>query len=148
MAVALAKDAAATYNPFGSPAASLGSPAKAIAGDPLSSWSFKLDPSTAGATMVGLAITLKPAQSVSAITLTTGSPGMSVEFYGAAGALPALITDAGWVHLATRASIDAQSTVTVDRHGTKFDHLLIWVTHAPPGVNAGSLTISDVSVTG
>jgi hypothetical protein len=138
----------AAYNPYGAPAASFGSAAKAVRGDPLSSWTYKLDPATGGVTKAGLAINLKPARSVKAIALTTGSPGMTVEFYGAVGSLPALITDPGWVHLASRGSIDPQATVALDAQGKKFDYLLIWITHAPPGVNAGALTLSDVSVVG
>jgi hypothetical protein len=146
--IRLGSNAASTYDPYGVASASFGTAAKATDGDPLSSWTYKLDPSTAGATRVGLVIDLKSAQHVRTITLTTGSPGMTVEFYGTMGTPPTSITDAAWVHLASRPSIDAQATVPLGAPSRTFDHLLIWITHAPPGVNAGSLSVSDVSVTG
>jgi putative peptidoglycan lipid II flippase len=146
--IALASGAATTYNPYGLPATSFGYPAKAIDGDPLRSWTYQLDPSTQGATEVGLAIDLSTPQTVREITLATGSPGMTVEFYGAASALPATITTPGWVHLATRRSIDAQTTVALASKGQKLDYVLVWITHAPAGVNAGALSLSDVSVAG
>ena len=146
--ISLGASDASTYNPYGLPSTSFGAPAKALAGNPLSSWTYRLDPSTQGATHAGLVVRLKPAQQVGSITLTSGSPGMKVEFYGASGALPTLITDPGWVHLASRTSIDAESTVGLGTRSEKLDYLLVWITHAPPGVNAGALTISALSLKG
>jgi hypothetical protein len=144
----VAGKALTAYDPYGAPASSLGSPARAIAGDPLTSWTYKLDPATGGATRIGLAIALGTPRSVTAISLTTGSPGMTVEFYGTAGRLPAAITDPAWVHLASRAELPAQSTIALGAGERRFDYLLIWITHAPPGVNAGALSVSGVSVAG
>jgi hypothetical protein len=136
----------ATYDPYGSPAASFGAPSKAVDGNPSTSWTYQLDPSTAGATKAGLVVDLKPAQAVEAIILATTSPGMTVEVYGAVGTLPTRIGDPAWIHLASRSDIKAQARLDLSAHGHEFDHLLIWITHAPPGVNAGALTISELSV--
>jgi hypothetical protein len=147
-AIPLSAGSITTYNPFGAPAASLGSPARAIDGNPLTSWTYRLDASAAGRTMVGLMISLNTPRQVRAITLATATPGMSVEFYGATGSPPASITDPGWLHLTSRPSIAASATVTLPNVGKKLDCLLIWVTAAPPGVTVGSLGISELSVRG
>jgi hypothetical protein len=147
-AVKLADGAVQDYNPYGAVAGRLGNPAKATDGDPLTAWTYKLDPATDGATKVGLAIRLTPAEQVSRVTLATASPGMSVELYGAQGQLPATITAPGWLHLASRADIDPDITIDVNPEGKKFDYLLVWITHAPTGVNAGDLSISELSVDG
>ncbi|MEA2371076.1 MAG: hypothetical protein QOH12_1470 [Solirubrobacteraceae bacterium] len=146
--IPLGSAAAVTYNPYGAPAASFGAAGKAITGDPLRSWTYRLDPSSRGATRVGLVLDLNSPQRVSSITLSSGSPGMAVEFYGAPGPLPGLITDPAWVHLASRGSVDPRVTVRLGSRDKSFAHILIWITHAPPGVNAGALSISDVSLTG
>jgi hypothetical protein len=146
--IRLAAGGAATYNPYGAPAGSFGAAAKAIGGNPLSSWTYRLDPSSGGATKVGLVVDLRSAERIGSITLSTGSPGMAVEFYGASGPLPGTITDRAWVHLASRTAIGPQMTVGLGARDKSFDHVLIWITHAPPGVNAGALSISDVSLTG
>lgn len=139
--------AATTYNPYGAPASSFSPAAKALAGNPMTVWTYKLDPAADGATNVGVGLDLGSPRSVTAIRLATESPGMSVEFYGATGAPPATITASGWVHLASRASLAPQARVALDARGQRFDYLLIWITHAPPGVNAGALSISGLSVT-
>lgn len=144
--IPLPPDAGASYNPYGLAATSLGAPAKALDSNPLTSWTLKLDPRTDGATNAGLLIDLEPAEPVRSIRLATGSPGMRVEFYGAQGSLPASITASGWEHLASRASIAPQAAVEVNSRGTKFDHLLVWIAHAPPGVNAGELDIAELSL--
>jgi hypothetical protein len=144
--IPLAPDAGASYNPYGLAATSLGAPAKALDSNPLTSWTLELDPRTDGATNAGLVIDLKPAEPVRSITLVTGSPGMRVEFYGAQGSLPASITASGWEHLASRASIAPQAAVKVNSRGTRFDRLLVWIAHAPPGVNAGALDIAELSL--
>lgn len=146
MAIPLAGDAASTYNPYGAPAASFGAAAKAVAGNPRTSWTYKLDPRNGGVTKVGLAIAVKPARTVTAISLTTGSPGMAVEFYGTAGPLPTSITDPAWKHLGGRESIDPQARVALRSQDAKFDYVLVWITHAPPLVNAGVLSLAALSL--
>jgi hypothetical protein len=144
----IGKDDVSTYNSAGLAAASFNSPADAVDGDPSTSWSYQLDPRTAGATNVGLAVKIKPARRLSSITLATATPGMTVELYGATGALPATITDPLWVHIATRGHLAASMTVPLDSQPEAFDYLLIWITHAPPGVNTGVVGVSNLSITG
>ncbi len=144
--ILLDTDAASTYNPYSLPTASFGDPAKAIDGDTSTSWTYQLDPTTAGKTLLGLAIDLKSKQKVRALTFATTTPGMTVEFYGAAGAEPVSITDPAWIHLANRRQIKASTTIALKTQGKAFDHLLVWITHAPVGMTSGTLGISELSV--
>lgn len=144
--ILLDTDAASTYNPYSLDPAGFGSPARAIDGDPTTAWTYQLDTSTGGKTLVGLAINLKSAQKVRAITLATPTPGMTVEFYGATGPQPVSITDPAWLHIANRRNIKAQATVSLKATGKGFDYLLVWITHAPPGVTAGTVGVSELSV--
>jgi hypothetical protein len=83
---------------------------------------------------------------VKAIEITTPSPGMSVEFYGASGAEPVSIIDPGWQHLANRRGIKAHTTVSLRSQGKAFDFLLVWITHAPSNVTTGTVGVSELSV--
>jgi hypothetical protein len=145
--ILLDTDAASTYNPYSLPPAGFGDPAKAIDGDPQTIWTYQLDPTTAGKTLVGLAINLKSKQKVRSMTITTATPGIKVEFYGATESQePVSITDPGWLHLATRSSLKAQATVNLSTGGKAFEYLLVWITHAPAGVTGGQIGISELTV--
>ena len=145
--ILLDTDAASTYNPYSLPPGGFGDPAKAIDGDSQTTWTYQLDPTTAGKTLVGLAINLKSKQTVRSITVATPSPGMTVEFYGATGSeLPVSITDPGWAHLATRTGIKGQTTVTLKTPAKGLHYLLVWITHAPSGVTTGTVGVSELSV--
>jgi hypothetical protein len=145
--ILLDTDAATTYNPYSLPPGGFGDPAKAIDGDPQTTWTYQLDPTTAGKTLVGLAINLKSRQKVRSMTITTATPGVKVEFYGATESQePVSITDPGWLHLATRSSLKAQSTVRLNTAGKALDYLLVWITHAPSGVTGGAIGISELTV--
>jgi hypothetical protein len=145
--ILLDTDAATTYNPYSLPAGGFGDPAKAIDGDGQTTWTYQLDSSTSGKTLVGLAINLKSKQTVRSITIATPSPGMTVEFYGATGSeLPVSITDPGWAHLATRTAITGQTTVKLRSAAKGLHYLLVWITHAPSGVTTGTLGVSELSV--
>ncbi|MEA2373358.1 MAG: hypothetical protein QOH12_3752, partial [Solirubrobacteraceae bacterium] len=145
--ILLDTDAATTYNPYSLPPGGFGDPAKAIDGDGQTTWTYQLDSSTSGKTLVGLAINLKSKQTVRSITIATPSPGMTVEFYGATGSeLPVSITDPGWAHLATRTAITGQTTVKLRSAAKGLHYLLVWITHAPSGVTTGTLGVSELSV--
>jgi hypothetical protein len=144
--ILLDTDAAATYNPYGLPTASFSDPAKAIDGDTTTSWTYQLDPGTAGKTLFGLAINLKSKQKVRALDFATTTPGMTVEFYGATGAEPVSITDPAWIHLANRRQIKASTSISLKGGGKAFDYLLVWITHAPAGMTQGTLGVSELSV--
>ena len=148
-AIVLDTDAATTYNPYSLPATSFTDPAKAIDGAPDTAWTYKLDPATAGKTLVGLMIDMKAPQPARAIKITSLSPGMTVEFYGATGTTPPVsIIAAGWVHLANRRAIKPSTTIALKTQGKSFRYLLVWITHAPTGVTAGTVGVSELSVSG
>jgi hypothetical protein len=145
--ILLDTDAATIYNPYNLAASSFTDPAKAIDGDPDTAWDYQLDPTDAGKTLVGLTIDLKTPQAAKAIKITTLSPGMTVEFYGATGSsVPPAITSPGWVHLANRKAIKPSTTVVLKTEGKSYRYLLVWITHAPAGVTAGTVGISELSV--
>ncbi len=146
-AIALDADAASIYNPGGAPAASFGRASKAIDGNPLTAWSFKLDRATAGVTSAGVALDLSSARRVAAIKIDTTTPGMTIAVYGAEDKLPATIDDPAWVKLAGRASTPTSATLELDADDRKLRHVLVLVTRAPPGVNIGSVTICELSIT-
>jgi hypothetical protein len=146
-AILLDTDAASTYNPYSLPTSSFADPAKAIDGDLTTSWTYQLDPTSAGKTLVGVAIDLKAPQAVRAIKITTPTPGMTVEFYGVTGSSePSSITDPAWLHLANRRAIKPSTSVILKTQGKSFRYLLVWITHAPSGVTAGTVGISEISV--
>ncbi len=145
--IVLDTDAATTYNPYSLPATSFTDPAKAIDGSTDTAWTYKLDPATAGKTLVGLTIDMKALQPARAIKVTSLTPGMTVEFYGATGSIaPVSIIAPGWVHLANRRAIKPSTTIALKTQGKSFRFLLVWITHAPAGVTAGTVGISELSV--
>jgi hypothetical protein len=146
-AILLDTDAASTYNPYNLAASSFSDPAQAIDGDPDTAWTYQLDPTTNGKTLVGVIVDLKTPQAARAIKITTLSPGMTVEFYGStASTAPVSITDPAWLHLANRRAIKPSTTIVLKTQGKSLRYLLVWLTHAPAGVTAGSVGISELSV--
>jgi hypothetical protein len=145
--IVLDTDAATTYNPYSLPATSFTDPAKAIDGAPDTGWAYRLDPASAGKTLVGLMIDMKTPQPARAIKIISLSSGMTVEFYGASGSTaPVSIIAPGWVHLANRRAIKPSTTIALKTQGKSFRYLLDWITHAPSGVTAGTIGISELSV--
>ncbi len=99
-ALMLDTNAAATYNPYNYSAANFGDPSLAIDGDPSTGWTALVEPSVAPKLAEGLVIDLNTARKLSAVALTTSTPGMTVQVYGASAAtLPSSITDPAWVAL-------------------------------------------------
>ncbi len=99
-ALLLDTNAASTYNPYNYPAGNFGDPSLAIDGDPTTGWTALVEPSVAPKLAEGLAIDLNTARKLSAVALTTSTPGMTVQVYGSnAPALPSSITDPTWVAL-------------------------------------------------
>ena len=144
--ISVPTSAAKTFNPSSAPAASFGKAANAVDGNPLTSWTYKLSQAAAGVTNAGLVIKLTE-QHLKSVTITTDTPGMSVAFYGAVGKEPAAVTDPGWLKLATSSEIPTSTTVALSTRGRAFDYFLVLVTHAPPGVNVGTVDISGLSLT-
>ncbi len=132
-AILLDTDAAATYNPYGYPASEFGDPSLAIDGDASTAWTAQVNPAVAPKMAEGLVIDLKSARRLSAITLITATPGMSVQVYGANGhTLPSSITDPAWVELSPYRVTHKHNVQIKLRDSTKaFRFVTLWISKAP-----------------
>jgi hypothetical protein len=132
-AIMLDTDAASTYNPYNYPASSFGDPSLAIDGESNTGWTAQVEPTVAPKMAEGIAIDLKTPRRVSALTLVTSTPGMTVQVYGANGsALPPSITDPTWVQLSPY-FVEKKKHVRVKlRHSAKaFRFVVLWISGAP-----------------
>jgi hypothetical protein len=133
VALTLDTNAASTYNPYAYAASNFGDPSLAIDGETATAWTARLEPSVAPRMAEGLLIDLKTPQRLSALALTTSTPGMSMQVYGAVGtAAPASITDPAWTRLS--ALLVAKKRVTRialanSKHAFRF--LTLWLSKAP-----------------
>jgi hypothetical protein len=99
-ALMLDTNAAQTYNPYSYPAGNFGDPSLAIDADNTTGWTATVDPAVAPKMAEGLVVDLNTARKLTAVALTTSTPGMTVQVYGSAAAtLPTSITDPAWVAL-------------------------------------------------
>jgi hypothetical protein len=132
-AIVLDTDAASTYNPYNYPASSFGDPSLAIDGEPSTAWTAQVEPSVAPKMAVGLAIDLKTPQRLSALTLLTTTPGVTVQVYGVNGsAPPTSITDPAWVQLSPY-FLEKKKRVRIKlRHSAQaFRFVVLWISSAP-----------------
>jgi hypothetical protein len=132
-ALVLDTNAASTYNPYAYPASNFGDPSLAIDGEKSTSWTALVDPAVAPKMAEGLVIDLKTAQKVSALALTSSTPGMTVQVYGATGsAPPASITDPAWVPL-SRLVVDDKRYQRIPLGHSKqaFRFVVLWISKAP-----------------
>jgi hypothetical protein len=132
-AILLDTDAASTYNPYSYPASGFGDPSLAIDGDTTTAWTAKVDPATAPRMAQGLLIDLKDKQRLSAVTLITSTPGMTVQVYGANGhTAPTSITDPAWVAL-SRAITSKKKHIHIALRdaGKTFTFVTLWISKAP-----------------
>jgi hypothetical protein len=132
--------AAVVYAPYASASADLGDASRVVDGTTRTAWRT---PAGAGAKPeIGIYVDLASAQKLRKLVLTTPTPGMSFEVYGATQGPPESITAPGWDHLATRGDVAARTTVGLpDR---SYRYLLVWIVGLPSG--AGSAAISELSL--
>jgi len=132
-ALVLDTNAASTYNPSSYPASNFGDPSLAIDGETSTAWTAKVDPSVAPRMAEGILIDLKTAQRLSALVLTTSTPGMTVQVYGSAShAAPSSITDPAWVRL-SGVLVDKKRSLRVPLAQSKhaFRFVSLWISAAP-----------------
>jgi len=155
-AVALdpATTVAAPYNPFSHDASTFsGDPKQAFDGDPATSWSVALPTPTDVATpAVGLVIDLGKAQKLRRLTITTTTPGTTVEVYGSPDEMPPATLDDGWKHLATQLDVDGgeKTNITLgdDVTGTdKVRQVMIWFAQGPDD-GSTSVGVSEIKLFG
>ena len=132
-AILLDTNAASTYNPYGYPAAGFGDPSLTIDGDATTAWTAQVQPATAPKMAEGVLIDLKTPTRLGSVKLTTVSPGMTVQLYGANGhKAPASITDAAWVPLShLQAARKKNVTITVLKPKKAFRFVTLWISLAP-----------------
>jgi hypothetical protein len=139
-ALLLDTNAASTYDPYGYAASNFGDPSLAIDGDSTTGWTALVEPSVAPKMAEGLVIDLNSARKLSAVALTTSTPGMTVQIYGSsAAALPGSITDPAWVALTpsfiekkkhVRIALGASSaTAAAAKNAYRF--IALWISQAP-----------------
>jgi hypothetical protein len=131
--IVLDTNAASTYNPGASPASWFGDPSLAIDGETATSWTAQVDPATAPRMAAGLLIDLKSDQKLSALELTTATPGMTIQVFASIAAVaPHSITDPAWVHL-TKPLIVKQRKMRIALSDPKqaFRFVTTWISKAP-----------------
>lgn len=132
-AILLDTNAAATYNPYSYPATDFGDPSLAIDGDTSTGWTARVEPTVAPKMAEGLVIDLKSPRKLSALGLTTSTPGMTVQVYGANGsALPQSITDTAWVKLTPNVVERSKHLrLVLKKPGKAFRWVSFWISRAP-----------------
>ncbi len=132
-ALLLDTNAASTYNPNNYPATDFGDPSLAIDGETSTAWTAVVEPSTAPKMADGLLMDLKSPQQLASLQLVVGTPGMSLQLFGANGAAaPATIADPGWVKLTTSKVVKhKRAHIKLATHGQKFRFVLLWISKAP-----------------
>jgi hypothetical protein len=136
-AILLDTNAAATYNPYNYSASNFGDPSLAIDGDNSTGWTALVEPSVAPKMAEGLIIDLNTPRRVSALGLTTSTPGLTVQVYGANGQTPpASITDPAWVALSSSQVVKKKhvrmklgGTTTASKAAHRF--VVLWLSVAP-----------------
>jgi hypothetical protein len=133
VALTLDTNAASTYNPYSYPASNFGDPSLAIDGETSTAWTALVEPSVAPRMAEGLLIDMKGSQRLSALVLTTSTPGMTVQVYGASGhAAPASITDPAWARLSGELVAKQRSThITLANSTRAFRFVTLWISKAP-----------------
>lgn len=133
---------AVAYAPYAAPDADLGDPSRAVDGSARTAWTAPAAADPAAPPQVGLYVDLAGKERLRSLKLQTPTPGMTIEVYGATSGPPADITDAGWVHLASRSGIAAQTKVRLGDRAVRY--LLVWIVGAPP--DGARPALSEVSL--
>ena len=120
-----------------------GDPSLAVDGSRSTAWKTpQLADPAATAPNAGLYVDLASPERLTKAIVTTSTPGMSFELYGAKSGPPAEITGAGWTHVATEHDVGRETTIRLG--GQRFRYLLVWVTGLPP--EQAQAAISELSV--
>jgi len=132
-ALLLDTNAASTYNPYNYPAGNFGDPSLAIDGDATTGWTAQVDPATAPKMAEGLLIDLRNPRKLATAVLSTSTPGMTVQLYGAKGhTMPASITDPAWVPLSPSRDIKKKHVrIKLRNSGKAFTFITLWISKAP-----------------
>jgi hypothetical protein len=145
VAVDLQPTDAKTYNPYNRTGADQADPKLAIDGDAATAWTASIDPSANGQSAIGVDLALGKLTGIRQLKLTTPTPGMTIEIYGARTTdAPVSVQDPSWTHIATQLDVSKDGTIRLGSGTDKYRHLLIWITQAPPDgqqVSLGELKV-------
>jgi hypothetical protein len=140
-ALLLDTNAASTYNPYNYDAANFGDPSLAIDGDNSTGWTALVEPTVAPKLAEGLIVDLNTSRKLSALALTTTTPGMTIQVYGANGQTPpASITEPAWIALSpslierkrhARITLGATSTAAQQAAKKPYRFIVLWISQAP-----------------
>jgi hypothetical protein len=140
-ALLLDTNAASTYNPYNYAASNFGDPSLAIDGDRSTGWTALVEPSVAPKMAEGIVIDLNTPRKLAALALSTTTPGMTVQVYGANGeAPPTSIIDPAWAALSPslvakkkHAKIKFGGTTAAGQAAAKLAYrfVALWVSQAP-----------------
>ena len=140
-ALLLDTNAASTYNPYNYNGANFGDPSLAIDGDAATGWTALVEPTVAPKLAEGLIVDLHTSRKLSALALTTSTPGMTVQAYGANGQTPPTsITDPAWIALSpslverkkhVRIKFGATSAAAAQLAKKPYRFIVLWISQAP-----------------
>jgi hypothetical protein len=132
-AVLLDTNAAATYNPYGYPAEWFGDPSLAIDGDTSTGWTAQVNPATAPNLAEGVLIDLKATKKLASVKLSTTTPGMTVQVYGANGKeVPKSITDPAWATLSRSVTVHKRhARIGLRNQKKSYEFIVLWISKAP-----------------
>jgi hypothetical protein len=155
-ALLLDTNAASTYNPYNYAASNFGDPSLAIDGDRSTGWTALVEPSVAPKMAEGIVIDLNTPRKLSALALSTTTPGMTVQVYGANGeAPPTSIIDPAWASLSPslvekkkHARIKFGGTTAAGQAAAKkaYRFVAVWISQAPASAVGTPAAPGHVSV--
>lgn len=134
---------AVPYAPYTEDSVDLGDATLITDGSPSTTWKTPEFDDPATNPQLGVYVDLATAKRISRLVLTTPTPGLTFEVYGARNGPPQSITATGWSHLATKEKSPGKTTITLPG-GTTERYVLIWVTGLPAG--ARQAEISELQV--
>jgi predicted nucleic acid-binding Zn ribbon protein len=144
--IAIPPTAISIYNPYSYPAADFGDPTLAVDGSRATVWTAATSATHYPNMVVGLLVDLGTAQSTKYATLATSTPGMTVELYGANGAVPPSISS-GWTPMGKVKKAKPISVIYIAKaeKAKTFRYILFWIPRAP-AVAPGTPPPPDVTV--
>ncbi|MBB4663341.1 zinc ribbon domain-containing protein [Conexibacter arvalis] len=108
-----------------------GDPSLAVDGSRRTAWKTPLSPDPAvPAPQAGLVVDLAGQERLTKAIVSTTTPGLSFELYGAKSGPPRSVTGTGWTHLGSKEGAGRDTTFSLG--GQRFRYVLVWVTALPP----------------
>ncbi len=142
--VVLDSGAASVYDPY-SRVASAGAPARAIDGNPSTSWFLEPTPKPGTGPDAGLLLDLGAKRDLRGVVIQTTTPGFNVEIWATSDAsAPPNILDSRWSHIRNRKNVGTDERIAIGNDTSKYRNLLLWFRSAPAG--GTKLRVNEVEV--